>query len=62
MKSDSPPDSCDDAETGEYSLEVISESEWLRAAIKSESFKFLADPSEDIYTLEDGIPYSKADR
>lgn len=39
------------------SSEDISEAEWLRAAMNSESFKFLADPSEDIYTLEDGEPY-----
>jgi len=26
-------------------------------AIRSNSFEFLADPSEDIYTLEDGEPY-----
>lgn len=35
-----------------------SESEWLRAAATNEAFAFLADPVEDIYTLEDGLPLS----
>jgi hypothetical protein len=33
-----------------------SEAEWLRAAAQSPAFKDLADPAEDVYTLEDGKP------
>ncbi len=35
-----------------------SETEWLRAAATSDAFAFLADPAEDIYTLEVGEPLS----
>lgn len=35
----------------------ISESEWLRLGMKGGAFDFLKDPSEDIYTMEDGVPY-----
>jgi hypothetical protein len=34
--------------------DVGSEEAWLRAVASSEAFAFLADPAEDIYTLEDG--------
>jgi len=34
----------------------VSEREWLRAAAKNPAFDFLADESEDIYTLADGRP------
>ena len=35
----------------------ISENEWLSLAMKGGSFDFLNDPAEDIYTMEDGVPY-----
>ncbi len=35
----------------------ISEPEWLSLGMKGEAFDFLKDPSEDIYTIEDGVPY-----
>lgn len=35
----------------------ISENEWLSFAMKGDTFDFLKDSSEDIYTMEDGIPY-----
>jgi len=34
--------------------DVGSEENWLRAAASSSAFAFLADPAEDIYTLNDG--------
>ena len=34
--------------------EDFSESEWLQAASKNETFDFLNDPEEDIYSLTDG--------
>jgi hypothetical protein len=37
-----------------------SEEAWLRAASSSDAFSFLADPAEDIYTLEDGSPLRDA--
>ena len=37
--------------------ESDSEEAWLRAAGSSDAFAFLADPSEDIYTAEDGEPF-----
>jgi hypothetical protein len=37
----------------------ISEKEWLQFAMKGGAFDFLNDPAEDIYTMEDGIPYEK---
>lgn len=36
--------------------ETDPEEMWLRAAASSSAFAFLADPAEDVYTLEDGIP------
>ena len=40
--------------------ESESEEAWLRAAASSDAFAVLADPAEDIYTLEDGEPFRKA--
>lgn len=39
--------------------EEISEKEWLALAMKGEAFDFLNDPGENIYTMEDGIPYQR---
>lgn len=35
----------------------ITENEWLSFAMRGGAFDFLKDPSEDIYTMEDGEPY-----
>ncbi len=35
----------------------ITEKEWLSVAMKGGAYDFLNDPAEDIYTMEDGIPY-----
>lgn len=35
----------------------ISENEWSSFAMKGGSFDFLNDPAEDIYSMEDGVPY-----
>ncbi len=35
----------------------ITENEWLSFAMSAGAFDFLKDPSEDIYTMEDGKPY-----
>ena len=40
--------------------ESDSEEAWLRAVASNDSFEFLADPVEDIYTLEDGEPFGDA--
>ena len=40
--------------------EIDSEEAWLRGAALSDAFAFLADPAEDIYTLEDGEPFRDA--
>lgn len=40
--------------------ESDSEETWLRAAVSSNALAFLADPAEDIYTLEDGEPFRDA--
>ncbi len=37
-----------------------SEDMWLRAAVASDAFAFLADPAEDIYTATDGQPFHDA--
>ncbi len=39
----------------------ISEKEWLSMAMKGGAFDFLNNPTEDIYTMEDGIPYKGED-
>ena len=36
--------------------ESDTEEVWLRATASSDAFAFLADPAEDIYTVEDGEP------
>jgi hypothetical protein len=38
-------------------VDDFEEQEWLHAAATSSSFDFLNDPAEDIYTLEDGVPF-----
>ena len=40
--------------------EEITEKGWLKLAKKSKSYDFLNDPSEDIYTMEDGESYKSA--
>lgn len=35
----------------------ITEKRWLKLVMNSKSYDFLNDPSEDIYTMEDGEPY-----
>lgn len=35
----------------------LAEHDWLAAAARNPAFAFLADPVEDIYTLEDGEPF-----
>jgi hypothetical protein len=42
-------DSADDSDEG-----------WNRAASSNEAFAFLADPREDIYSLNDGEPFNDA--
>lgn len=34
----------------------VGEAEWMAAAARNPLFDFLADPAEDIYTLNDGEP------
>ena len=36
----------------------ISETAWLQAAQQNPAFAFLADPTEDIYTMTDGEPFN----
>lgn len=36
----------------------LEEFEWLKAAARNPAFDFLKDPEEDIYTLDDGKPFS----
>ena len=40
--------------------EVDPEDIWLRAAVSSAAFAFLADPAEDIYAATDGEPFHDA--
>lgn len=35
----------------------INEKEWMSLAMKGGAFDFLNDPGENIYTMEDGVPY-----
>jgi hypothetical protein len=35
----------------------ITEKDWLSLAMKGGAYDILANPSEDIYTMEDGVPY-----
>ena len=37
----------------------INEMEWIRAAASNSVFDFLDDPLEDIYSLEEGMLFSK---
>ena len=37
--------------------EGLDEAEWLRAAARNPAFQDLADPEEDVYSLEDGEPF-----
>ena len=37
--------------------EEISDKEWLSLAIKGGAFDFLNNPGEDIYSMDDGVPY-----
>jgi hypothetical protein len=37
-----------------------SEPEWLTAATSNSAFADLADPREDVYTLQDGTPFFDA--
>ena len=38
----------------------LTEHEWLRAAASNPAFDDLADPVEDVYTLQDGKPFVDA--
>lgn len=38
-------------------IDIDHEDVWLENMVKSPSLKFLGDPEEDIYTLEDGKPF-----
>lgn len=40
--------------------ESDNEEVWLRVATSSDAFAFLADPAEDIYSVEDGEPFRDA--
>ena len=42
------------------SLDAESEDAWLRTTSATDSFAFLADPAEDIYTAADGEPFRDA--
>lgn len=35
----------------------ITDKEWMALAMKGGAFDFLNDPGENIYTMEDGVPY-----
>ena len=37
--------------------EEISDKEWLSLAMKGGAFDILNDPGEDIYSMDEGIPY-----
>jgi hypothetical protein len=41
-------------------VEMESEEDWLKAAASNDTFAFLADPAEDIYSPEDGVPFRDA--
>jgi hypothetical protein len=40
--------------------EDLGEAEWLAAAASNPAFDDLADPREDVYTLQDGKPFVDA--
>ena len=33
------------------------EADWLKASLNNPAFKYLQDPEEDIYTINDGKPF-----
>jgi hypothetical protein len=37
------------------------ETEWLKASLNNSAFKYLQDPEEDIYTINDGKPFEHLD-
>ena len=37
----------------------ISEEEWMRAAARNPVFADWADPEEDIYSLDEGVPFDE---
>ncbi len=39
--------------------EELSEKMWMKIADQGNAFDFWNEPSEDIYTLNDGIPYNQ---
>jgi len=45
-------------ENQEHETDEIKESEWLYAASRNPAFDFLKDDIEDIYTLDDGVPFN----
>jgi hypothetical protein len=40
------------------SIDEWDEVEWLRAAAHNPAFDYLKDAEEDIYTLNDGVPFN----
>lgn len=42
-----------------FEEEEITEKALLNLAMKGSAFDFLKDPVEDIYTMEDGVPYER---
>ena len=40
-------------------LDEPDEVEWLHAAARNPAFAFLREPQEDIYTLDDGQPFTE---
>ncbi len=42
-----------------FEEDEITENEWLQFAMTGNAFDFLNDPAEEIYTMDDGIPYDK---
>ena len=45
-------------EPNEYETDEPTEEEWLKFLASSPAYDDLKDPAEDIYTLEDGKPFS----
>jgi hypothetical protein len=45
-----------------YDMSEPTEEEWLRFAMAGGAFDSLADPREDVYTLEDGEPFVLEER
>jgi hypothetical protein len=42
--------------------EGTTDAEWLKLAMKGGAFDFLNDPSEDIYSPEDGVAYQRKEK